>query len=262
MFMVQPEKILCPLIFLCLGFAQMAQSQNAASKDSLLEEASRLFDLTREEESLDTYLKVLEIDEDNFEALWRTSLLYARIGYRMDNEKEMMENYKTALRYAKKALEKKPDSGYSHFVNAVAHGRISDLSKSKVRIKKSHLVKKHAQKAIELIPEFAPAWHVYALWHSKVANVGSAQKMAAGVFSKGIPKGASNEKAEEYTVKAMEMDPKNELRYKLDLARHFRRAGQTQKAIQILEEVLQHEPNTDVDQWNLDRAQQILQKIS
>lgn len=260
--MPSSRKIVCPLIFLCLFFSEIAQSQSSASKDSLLQEASQLYDQAREEESLHTYLKVLEIEEDNFKALWRTSLLYARIGYRMDTDKEMMENYKTALSYAEKALEKKPESGYSHFVIAVAHGRISDLSKPQVRIKKSHLVKKHIQKSIQLIPEFAPAWHVYGLWHSKLANVGTGQKLAAGVFSKGIPKGASNQKAEEYILKAMEMDPKNELRYKLDLARHYRRAGQTQKAKDTLEEVLQFDPETDIDRWNLNRAQQILQEIS
>lgn len=260
--MTQTKKILFPLIFISLSLSETARSQSSTSKDSLLQTASHFFEQSQEQKALDTYLEVLELDENHFQALWRTSLLYARIGYRMEARENMMSHYKTSLKYAEKAMKEDPDSGYSHFVCAVAHGRISDLAGSKVRIRKSHIVKKHAQKAIELLPDFAPAWHVYALWHSKVANVGSAQKFAAGIFSNGIPDGASNQKAVEYTLKAIDMDPKNALRYKLDLARHYRRAGQTQKAVDTLQEVLKYEAETDIDSWNLNRAQEILQKIS
>ncbi len=47
MHMLPSRKILYPLIFLCLGFSEIAQSQSATSKDSLLQEASRLFDQGR-----------------------------------------------------------------------------------------------------------------------------------------------------------------------------------------------------------------------
>ncbi|MEQ8525088.1 tetratricopeptide repeat protein [Gracilimonas sp.] len=238
-----------------------ADGQTLSNADSISQKAAEYFYESEEKKSLQNYLKVLEIEPDNFEALWHTSLLYARVGYRYESEAEMIENYQKALSYAEKTLKLYPDEGYSHFVYAVSNGRISDVSDSQTRIKKSHLVKKHAEKAVQLLPEYAPAWHLLGLWHSKIANVGSARQFAAGLFSEGLPEGASNQKAVEYMQKAIRIQPEQTLRYKLDLARHYERAGQNTKAIQTLKEIVQIAPNNDIDRWNLERARDLLQKL-
>ncbi len=248
------------IIFLFWGETCPAQDGSLAS--GLLLEAGRHFDRSEEKEALNIYLEVLKEEPQNFEALWHTSLIYARVGYRYDSKDEMMENYQKALTYAEKTLKLYPDKGYSHFVYAVAQGRISDLSNSQTRIKKSHIVKKHAQKAVEMLPDYAPAWHLLGLWHSKIANVGSARQFAAGLFSDGLPEGASNQKAVEYMQKAMHLQPEQTLRYKLDLARHYERAGEKNKAIQTLKEILQITPKNDIDRWNLERARELLNKLT
>ncbi|MCP9290952.1 tetratricopeptide repeat protein [Gracilimonas sediminicola] len=252
-----------PLFFIIfLIWGETCPAQNTSSIDELLLEAGRRFDNSEESEALNIYLEVLKQETQNLEALWHTSLIYARVGYRYDSEEEMMENYQKALTYAEKTLELYPDEGYAHFVYAVANGRISDLSDSQTRIRKSHVVKKHAQKAVELLPNYAPAWHLLGLWHSKIANVGSARQFAAGLFSDGLPEGASNQKAVEYMQKAIRLQPEQTLRYKLDLARHYERAGENNKAIQILKEVVQITPKNDIDRWNLERARDLLKKLS
>ena len=248
------------LLFFYMGY-QTCLAQNSSGTDSLLTKAGELFSQSSENEALEIYLKALKSDPENFEALWRTSLIYARVGYRYDSKEEMMEKYRQALQYAEKALRLYPEKGYSHFVYAVANGRISDVSDSQTRIKKSHIVKKHAEKAVELLPKYAPAWHLLGLWHSKVANVGSAKQFAAGLFSDGLPDGASNKKAVEYIQKAIELQPEQTLRYKLDLARHYERAGEEEKATNILKEIVQLKPNNDIDRWNLERAQQLLEEL-
>ncbi|MBO6584513.1 MAG: tetratricopeptide repeat protein [Gracilimonas sp.] len=252
--------ITCFLMF--SAAATSIQAQQSAHPDSLLQKAHSYFNQSLEQQALAAYLDVLKADGDNFEALWHTSLIYARVGYRYDSEQEMMENYQKALTYAEKTLELYPDEGYAHFVYAVANGRISDLSDSQTRIKKSHVVKKHAQKAVELLPNYAPAWHLLGLWHSKIANVGSARQFAAGLFSDGLPEGASNQKAVEYMQKAIRLQPEQTLRYKLDLARHYERAGENNKAIQTLKEIVQIAPKNDIDKWNLERARDLLKKLS
>lgn len=259
--MIFTKKIL-PLLFIFIYLWGIdCRAQNASAADNLLEEAQQYFDNSEESRALEVYLKVLKSYPENFEALWHTSLIYARIGYRYDSETEMMENYQKALTYAEKALKLYPDKGYSHFVYAVANGRISDISDRQTRIKKSHIVKKHAEKSVELLPDYAPAWHLLGLWHSKVANVGSAKQFAAGLFSEGLPEGASNQKAVEYIRKSIQLQPEQALRYKLDLARHYDRAGEPQKAINVLKEVVQITPNNDIDRWNLERARSLLAEL-
>ncbi|MBD3616849.1 MAG: hypothetical protein HUJ22_09775 [Gracilimonas sp.] len=248
--------------FLFLGFPEGIKAQDSITKDSLLQTAGEYFSGAREKEALDTYLKILELEKNNFEALWHTSLLYARIGFRKDAREQKEEYYQKAFEYAEQTLEEYPDKGHAHFVYAVANGRISDISRTQVRIEKSHIIKKHAEKTLEMIPDYAPAWHLLGIWNSEISNVGSAQKMAAGVFSKGLPEGASNSKAEEYILKAIELDPDQTLRFKLDLARHYNRAGETEKAIQILEEIIDIKPQNEIDEWNLERARELLEELS
>lgn len=250
----------CVLMFSAIG--ESVYAQKSTRTDSLLAQAHSYFNQSLEQQALARYLEVLETDNNNFEALWHTSLLYARVGYRYDSEAEMIENYQKALSYAERTLKLYPDQGYSHFVYAVANGRISDVSDSQTRIKKSHLVKKHAEKAVQLLPDYAPAWHLLGLWHSKIANVGSARQFAAGLFSEGLPEGASNQKAVEYMQKAIRIQPEQTLRYKLDLARHYERAGQNTNAIQTLKEIVQITPKNNIDQWNLERARDLLKKLS
>ncbi|HET8865934.1 MAG TPA: hypothetical protein VFM80_09555 [Gracilimonas sp.] len=250
------------VIMICLIIPDLTKAQDAASIDSLASEAAAYFEEAKEEEALETYLKILDENPEHFEALWNTALLYSRIGFRMDSEKEKEDYYKRSLKYAEKALELYPDNGYTQFVYAVAQGRISDISGSNTRIKKSHIVKEHADRAVELLPNYAPAWHLLGVWNSKVANIGSAKRFAAGIFSKGLPDGASNAKAEEYIKKAIELRPEKVIRFKLDLAHHYERSGQKQKAIQILKEVLQENPKNEIEEWNLERAKKLLEELS
>ncbi|MDR9419277.1 tetratricopeptide repeat protein [Gracilimonas sp.] len=238
------------------------KAQDSPSIDSLTSKASVYFDEAREEKALKTYLSVLNQKPQNFEALWHTSLLYARIGFRMNSKKEMEDYYNESLSYAEKTLKLYPDRGYTHFVYAIAQGRLSDISGASKRIEKSHIIKKHAIKATELLPDYAPAWHLRGIWNSEVANISSAERFAAGVFSQGIPEDASNEKAEEYIKKAIELNPEQVIRFKLDLARHYNRSGQKEKAIEALKEVVQENPRNPIDEWNMERAKQLLKELS
>lgn len=256
------NKRFCLSILLCLAIPDLPKAQDTTAIDSLASKAAAYFEEAKEKETLETYLKVLDKDPKHFEALWHTSLLYARIGFRMDAKKDQKDYYKKSLEYAKNTLELYPNNGYTHFVYALAQGRMSDISDRGTRIEKSHIIKKHADKATKLLPNYAPAWHLLGIWHSEVANVGSFQKFASGFFSKGLPDGASNEKAEKFIKKALELKPEQVIRFKLDLARHYHRSGQEQKAIETLKEVVQENPQNKIAEWNLERARELLDELS
>ncbi|MFD2531503.1 tetratricopeptide repeat protein [Gracilimonas halophila] len=245
-----------------MSIPDLVKSQNSITADSIACKAADYFEEAKEEESLASYLKVLEKDPEHFDALWHTALLYARIGFRMDLQREKENYYKRSLDFAEKTLELYPDKGYSHFVYAVAQGRMSDISSSGTRIEKSHIIKEHADKAVQLLPDYGPAWHLLGVWNSKIANIGSAQRFAAGLFSRGIPEGASNKKAEEHIKKALELKPDQAIRFKFDLAQHYDRSGQKQKAIDTLKQVVQESPQNQIDEWNLQRAKKLLEELS
>ncbi len=190
-----------------------------------------------EEEALETYLSVLDADSENYEALWNASLLYATVGFRLDDEDSQKEYFEKAKELAEKSLELYPDRGHPYYVMAVAKGRMADVVGVNRRIELGHEIEEYVANALERMPEHAPSWHLYGVWQSEVANVSRAERMAARFLSGGLPDG-SDEKAEEYLKKAIELNPESII-IRLDLARHFECSGQDDRAINALIEMLE-----------------------
>lgn len=240
----------------------MAQSGDLSSEEieELVEKASEKFDRGEEEESLELFLKVLEADSENYDALWNTSIIYARMGFRLDNESEMEEHFEIAKEYAEKAKEYHSNKGRSYYAYAVAIGRMTELMGTRDRIRAAHDIEENISKAAELEPDYAPIWHLYGVWHSDVANVSRAERMAARLVSGGLPDG-SNEKAEEYLKKAIEMDEKSIL-FRMDLARHYIETGEIEKAEKVLEKILEMEAITKDDPEKLEEAKELLDNLN
>lgn len=260
--MLRVPKVLLLLMAILLetGLATASNAQNSEKTDSLLQLADECFHLMDEEKSLNLYLQVLEIDNDNYTALWNASLLFAREGFRQDEDESKRELYKRSLYYAEKVMLSYPDSGHSHYVYAVSNGRLSDLSDKKERIKKSHLIKKHIDRAVLIDPDYAPSWHLYGVWHSSIANISKAEKLAANMISEGIPSGSSHEKAEEYLKRAIEIRPEQIL-FRLDLAKHYKNSGQHEEAERELKKILKLEPKFMDDADHLENARNLLEEI-
>lgn len=237
----------------------LAQSPNSESIDEMLEKANNLHMTGEEQESLDVYLDVLDRDSDNLEALWNATVLHTKIGHRKDSEEEMADHYEKAGELADRALEHHGDSGYAFYAKAVATARMTEILDTGDKIEASHEIKENIEKASERLPDFAPVWHLYGVWHSDVANTSSAEKMAAGLFSKGVPD-ASNDKAEEYLLKATEMDEENIL-FLQDLAKHYLKVDKPEKAKEVLSKILEVEPVMKDDEAYQQEAKDLLSDL-
>lgn len=246
------------LFVMLAPFDCIAQSTDSTTT-SRLEKADELHMSGEEQESLQIYNNVLSNDPDNLTALWNASVLHSKIGYRKNSEDEMRRHFEEAADLAEHAVEKHPDSGYAYYSLAVARGRMSEVLGPGGKIEASRKVKNNVDKAAELIPDFAPVWHLYGVWHSDVANMSAAIKTAAGLFSGGIPD-ASNEKAEEYLKKAISMDEDNIL-FRLDLAKHYLKVDEPEKARPLLKEIRTMEPQMKDDPGYIEEAEQLLDEI-
>ncbi|MDZ7754959.1 tetratricopeptide repeat protein [Rhodohalobacter sp.] len=223
------------ILFLMMSVNSLAQSESEI--DSLQTKAEEKFNEGDEKESLDLYLEILKRDSTHYDALWNASLINSRLGYQLgdDKEKKQLEYYNEALDLADKAIEHHGDKGHSYYVKAVALGRWGELQDTETRIKTSHKIKENVEKAADMIPNYAPVWHLYGVFHSDVANISGAEKFAANLISKGVPD-ASNKKAEEYIKKAIEMMPESIL-FRLDLAKHYLKVDDEERAKKVLEEI-------------------------
>lgn len=247
------------LIFMLLGFHSTSVSQFSLPVDSLTVLAKEKFDEGEEDDALTMYEKVLEKDPENYDALWNAAILHAREGYRLDDEGDQEEKFLKAMQLAEKVVELHPNKGHSWYAYAVAKGRMTEIIGTRDRIRAAHEIKDSIEKASEMIPEEALVWHLWGVWHSDVANVSRGERMAARFISRGLPK-ASNEKAEEYLKRAVEMD-ENSILFRLDLARHYIETGEDEKAKNILDEVVQMKPHSKDDPQKLEEAQRLLEYL-
>lgn len=249
-------------VIFCLGAFSLADQGYAFDKniEELIERAEEKVENHQEEKALELYQKVLEVDSGHYEALWNTSLLTSRKYHRMDDEDAKLEGYKRALEIAEKTVDLYPGKGHSHYVYAVALGRYNELEGTRDMIEASHDIKEHIEKASELIPDYAPVWHLYGVWHSDIATASSAEEMAAGLVSEGLPDGAEEDKAEKYLKKSIEMMPETIL-FRLDLAKHYIEIDKKEKAIEVLDEAVSMAPEMMGDVENREEAKELLSEI-
>ncbi len=247
---------------LCISLL-MTGTTNASSSDEIkemVEKAKQKVEEMDEERALEIFNKVLEKDPENYDALWNKSLLTTRKYYREDNEDVQLEGYGKALEIAEKTLELHPDKGHSHYVYAVAKGRYYELEGTRDMIEASHAIGEHVEKAAELIPDYAPVWHLYGVWHSDIANANRAERAAARLLSEGLPDDAEEDKAEKYLKKAIDMMPESIL-FRVDLAKHYRDIGKEDKAIEVLEEASTMEVTMMDDDDKKEEAKELLEEL-
>lgn len=242
-----------------------AASQSADSTDQhqslsqMLERAHDLHMSGEEQQALAIYRNVLDEDSDNLEALWNSSVIYAKVGHRKESDEEKREEFEESMELAERAVNNHPQSGHAYYAMAVANGRMTEVMGAGDKIDASRKIKQNIEKASELLPDFAPIWHLYGVWHSDVANMSGAVKAAAGLFSGGIPD-ASNEKAEEYLRKAISLDEDNIL-FHLDLAKHYLEVDRPEDARSLLKEIQTMEPQMKDDPMYIDDAEKLLDEL-
>ena len=253
------NKLILLLVLFMFTITAVEVYGQSSSEEELIKQAAEKFEDGDEERALELYEEVLEKDPEHYEALWNASVLQAREGYRKEDESEQEEWFQKAVEFAEKAVEHHPDKGHSHYALAVAKGRLSVLKGTRDRISMAHEIREHLEKAAEYEPDFAPVWHLWGVWHSDVANISSAERTAASLISEGIPD-ADNETAEKYLKKAIELDDEHIL-FRLDLARHYLEIGEDEKAKEVLEKLIELEPQTKDDPGKLDEAKKLLEDL-
>lgn len=222
--------ILIGLCILPLGLLAQEGSQIEQRADSLYEDY-------QEEEALELYQQVLAESPQSYQALWRSSFLYSRLGNRQEGKNAQKKYYDKAIDLAERALAVDSTHTQSNFVMSVAMGRKALISGSREKVSASRAIKKYADRAIKYDSTNAGAWHVLGRWHFKVANLSWLERAAANTLFGGIPD-ASNEKAAEYIQKAITLDEQYVLYY-YDLARVYRELGRDVQAIETCQQAIE-----------------------
>jgi len=170
--------------------------------------------------ALKKFEKVLEMEPKNYTALHEASLLYSRLGNRLNTKDEKGTYFRKAKDLAQQAIDVNGGDPEGHFVMGVALGRISLISGSKEKVANVRGIKKHAEEAIRLNNRHAGAWHLLGRVHVGAANASKAERIAANTFFGGLPKDCSTERGIECYKFALKYRP-NFILYQFDLSEAF-----------------------------------------
>lgn len=245
------------ILLLVLSVSHMSFAQN----HEMEAKADSLFNNFAEEEALELYQQILEEDPYNYTALWRTSLLYSRVGNLFDDEDRKKEYFQRGIELAEQALEADSTDVESNFVMSVAMGRQALIAGARDRVAAAREIKKYADRALEIDPEHPGVHHVLGRWHHRMANLSFGERTAAKILYGGIPDGSSNEKAIEHLQKAIDLNADFVL-YHRDLALVYEEVGEEKEAVRSCEEALEVETRGAEDDDYKESCRDLIKKLS
>jgi tetratricopeptide (TPR) repeat protein len=268
------------LLYLCAIWVTPIQASDSAASDEskaaccrqdgtdiaqLHKNADRLYSQFKPREAVAELLKIFHADGNNFEALVKLARAYIDIGDLLPEnganwQERKLKEYTAAQDYARKALRVDPNSTWSHFWIAAAVGSIAVVSPLSKQVDLSTEIRDEVEKSIALDPKNGSAYHVYGVWHRKVAEIGGASRMFASMlYGKSLPKG-SLEKSIEYLKKAVTLNP-SVIVSRLELARSYAAKSEWPAARALLKSIPELPAQFSDDAKHKQNAAQLLEEI-
>jgi tetratricopeptide (TPR) repeat protein len=208
------------------------QAQNIAA---LMQQAQAFEKAFKDDEALKKYVEVLKHDPLHIDALCKTSELYNIIGKRLASKEEQKKYYKTGEAYARKAIKVNPNHSEANFAMAISMGRIALISSGKEKVAAVKEIKTYADKCIQLDPKNFKGYHVLGKWHYEVSDLNSFERWIVKITYGALPPSSLDESIKNYE-KSKQLHPGFLLNY-LELAKAYKRKGETNKARTLLEQM-------------------------
>jgi|GEM_PF-2238100 hypothetical protein len=176
------KKFLCLSVALLLALAVSAPAQTAVE---LIKAGDDARDQRDDAKALESYLAALELEPENYEALWKASgsmvdvadLVNVRAKGGLEKQKKY---YQDAAEYARKAIAVNPNDTNGHFQLSAALGMYALGLGNKEKIAMSREIKAEIEKSIELDPNNDGAYHALGRWHRTIAEIGGAKRLLGG----------------------------------------------------------------------------------
>jgi tetratricopeptide (TPR) repeat protein len=277
------RRILVSLFLLMASWSTLAKAVRAADVPSTGDEkaaccrevdtdiarlhksAERLHAQFKPKDAANELEKILQRDGQNFEALAKLSRAHIDIGDMIPEASQgardrKMKEYRTAEDYARQAIKVNPNSSWGHFYVAASLGSMAMLMPVAKQIDMAGEIRGAIEKAIALDSQNGFAYHVYGVWHRKMAEIGKASRMVVSVFyGRSIPTG-SLEKSVEYLRKAVALNPAV-IVSRLELARSYAAVENWPLARQSLTSIRELPIKFSDDAKHKEKAEELLEEI-
>ena len=178
--------------------------------------------------ALAKYQQALNIDPDNYDALWNASVLSADMGRRQRDDDVRDKYYKEAKRLADKAVRENENGADAHYARALAIDQYMEIVNTKEKIALMPEFKVSSMEALRLNPKMAGAWHMLGRWNYRISNLTLKEKTIYKTQLGNLPEAASNDYAARCFLNAIELEA-NVILFHHDLARVYNLMGNRTK---------------------------------
>lgn len=212
-----------------------------------------------EEAAFNKFREVLKKDPRNFYSLWKCSELCSRIGFRQPKKEKKTDYYEAARLYANMAIKVDPAQADGYYALALAMGRMAQTKSGNEKIKAVKDIRANAEKAVQINPAHARAWHVVGKWHYEVSDLNFMEKAGLKLIYGGLPPASLKEAIAAYE-KARQLEPNFALN-NLELAKAYHRDDEDAKAIALLKQIPGMPTRTEDDERIRAEARKLLAKL-
>jgi tetratricopeptide (TPR) repeat protein len=225
---------------LLLLFAGTLHAQDVSY---LTREAEQFEKEKKDEEALKKYQEALQVSPSDERSLFKCSELSSIIGNRQADKKLKADYFAAARTYAETVVKQYPGSADANY--AIALSLDKSYTGTKERLQKTGDILKYLDSALKIKPDHARSLYMMGKWNVEISGMNVAEKGALKTLFGGLPS-ASLPTAINYFEKARKADPNYLLNY-LDMAKAYKKNGQSDKAIDILNRLIKLPPRTADD---------------
>ncbi|MEO6875659.1 MAG: hypothetical protein ABI222_12640, partial [Opitutaceae bacterium] len=164
-----------------------------------------------------------------------------------------------ALTYAQRAVALEPKNAVNVLSLAICYGKLASYADTRTKLEYSRLVKRYAEQAVALNPDYDYAHHVLGRWNYEVATLGAGTRFLVSLIYGGLPD-ASTAEGVRQLQRAVELAPTKPA-HRVELGLALLADGQREAARQTLEHALTMPKCEKYDDESFARARAALAKL-
>jgi tetratricopeptide (TPR) repeat protein len=157
--------------------------------------------------ALAAYRRALALDSTNYRVLWKTVLAYVLVGI-PSKDPVQEQYYRLAEKLGRRCVALYPDSATSHFILAMALGRVALKEGGKKKIALAKEIKAEAEHTLTLAPCHDGAMHVLGRWNYELGHLSWLMRSFAKIAYGGVPPSGGNQAARSWFERASACAPR------------------------------------------------------
>jgi tetratricopeptide (TPR) repeat protein len=210
-----------------------ASTVAAQSSTGLIALGDAAYNERRQKDALEYFVRALDTDANNYEALWKASRSEIDLAEIAPNRPALDALLAAGQQHAEAAVRARPEDAEGHFSLARAAGRRALSVGARDRIRFSKIIREAALAALKINGAHPGALHVLGMWNAEIMRVNGLSRLIARRFLGADVFGlASWDEAQRLLEASVQHDPRR-IVHRLDLAGIYADRGDRKRAREL-----------------------------